>query len=595
MKANRILILLLSLIALLPAKADNITVDGTSRSYIVYAPKNLGENRPLFIFCHGAGQDANYMLNTQFRDTQNPERKISIEAVCDTAKFVILFPNGINNQWDISGDRDINLVKALIDKMVTQHKIDRNRVYLGGFSMGGMFTYHAMNRIPDLIAAFVPVSGYPMGGATANADVRPLPILHIHGTGDDVCGFSGVQPALNVWIRHNGCPTKANVVNNYNGFNAKMHSWGPGNDGVYVKLMELANKGHWVCKEPQVYTGKEMWNFCKNYSLDMKDPSVKITSPAGNLTFVALGGAAHTGTIRIEATASDPDGQIVSVKLYDGEALLGERKSNFESLAFDVPSLASGIHNLRVVATDDDQRTGVASFTVEVIEQTGNYVFTKIFDTEGSVPHGWVTFDGNEQRIGYSDGYTQGCRVFHFTAEERDFEWGLYARNVGGRPGEGYARFASPLTTTTLYLHTGNYQLLHRLANWNIATFSPVQIVIEKTDGTPVYEQTFTPTVNIGNDPANAFKGATLDRFNFDIAEAGPYQISFYTADAAWADLVVGQAAIGYKGVPVGIQEASTPASRIGADATYDLQGRRIGSARLSKGIYIRDGKKFVP
>ena len=90
MKQTIVLLILLLVAGLTPAKADNITVGGTSRSYLVYAPKNLGENRPLFIFCHGSGQDANYMLNTQFRDTQNPGRKISIEAVCDTAKFVIL-------------------------------------------------------------------------------------------------------------------------------------------------------------------------------------------------------------------------------------------------------------------------------------------------------------------------------------------------------------------------------------------------------------------------------------------------------------------------------------------------------------------------
>lgn len=52
MKKN-ILLLILLVVGLLPAKADNITVDGTNRSYNVYVPKNLGENRPLFIFCHG--------------------------------------------------------------------------------------------------------------------------------------------------------------------------------------------------------------------------------------------------------------------------------------------------------------------------------------------------------------------------------------------------------------------------------------------------------------------------------------------------------------------------------------------------------------
>ena len=249
--------------------SGNITVGGQSRNYIGYLPDNLGQNRPLLIFCHGYNQDAGWIRNSEFRDTNNPERNINIEAVCDTAKFVVVFPNGIDKAWDISGDRDINFVKAIIDKMATDHKIDRKRVYLGGFSMGGMFTYHAMNRIPDLIAAFCPVSGYPMGGATANANVRSIPILHIHGTSDETVAFSGVQPALNVWINHNGCPASAKVVNNYNGFGgAKMHTWGPGNGGVEVKLLELPNKGHWVCKEPQVYTGKEIWNFCKRYSTD---------------------------------------------------------------------------------------------------------------------------------------------------------------------------------------------------------------------------------------------------------------------------------------------------------------------------------------
>ena len=184
---------LLLIAGFLSVNADNITVNGTSRSYNKIVPKNLGENRPLLIFCHGYNQDANWMQNSEFKNDN-----VSMEAVCDTAKFVCVFPNGINKSWDTGGDSDINFIKAIIDKMVTQHKIDRNRVYLGGFSMGGMLTYHAMNRIPDLIAAFCPVSGYPMGGATANANVRAIPILHIHGTSDETCAFSGARPALNV-------------------------------------------------------------------------------------------------------------------------------------------------------------------------------------------------------------------------------------------------------------------------------------------------------------------------------------------------------------------------------------------------------------
>ena len=221
--------LLLLLAGLMPAKADNITVNGQQRSYNVYAPKNLGENRPLLIFCHGYNQDANWIQNSEFKN-----ENVSMEAVCDTAKFVVVFPNGIDRAWDIGGDRDINFIKAIIEKMATQHKIDRNRIYMGGFSMGGMLTYNAINKMADIIAAFVSCSGPSV--VTPNSKTRPVPILHIQGTADN---FGGVQPALNPWIKHNGCSTTDKVINNYNGFSgAKLHIWGPGNDGVEVRLEE---------------------------------------------------------------------------------------------------------------------------------------------------------------------------------------------------------------------------------------------------------------------------------------------------------------------------------------------------------------------
>ena len=67
--------------------ADNITVNGTNRSYNVYAPKNLGENRPLLIFCHGYNQDANWMQNSEFKNDN-----VSMESVCDTANSLSSSP-----------------------------------------------------------------------------------------------------------------------------------------------------------------------------------------------------------------------------------------------------------------------------------------------------------------------------------------------------------------------------------------------------------------------------------------------------------------------------------------------------------------------
>ena len=98
------LCLLLALLAL-PVAAVDITVDGVKRSYVIYLPKNLGQNRPLLISCHGMNQDANYQKGM-----------LQIESIADTAKFVTVFPEGIDRGWDISGDRDIRFMQAIIDE-----------------------------------------------------------------------------------------------------------------------------------------------------------------------------------------------------------------------------------------------------------------------------------------------------------------------------------------------------------------------------------------------------------------------------------------------------------------------------------------------
>ena len=257
-----------------PNISGKITMGATTREYLGYVPKNLGLKRPLLISCHGMNQDAPYQKGM-----------LQIESVADTAKFVTVFPQGINNSWDLNGRKDINFILKIIEKMVEQYDIDPGKVYLSGFSMGGMFTYHAMNMIPDRIAAFAPISGYTLNhtgngivnAVTVNANARAIPIIHTHGTSDSVVPFATAQAGLDLWISHNHCNATATVTKNYRGAShITRHAWSGGDNGVEVVLMELAGKDHFVSNDV-VMTGEEIWKFCKRYSIEVEWPYNYVT------------------------------------------------------------------------------------------------------------------------------------------------------------------------------------------------------------------------------------------------------------------------------------------------------------------------------
>lgn len=147
---------------------------------------------------HGMNQDPNYQQsNTHW------------ETVADTAGFVVAYPKGATgySTWDISGDQDTKWITQIIDQMAHDYNIDKKRVYMSGFSMGGMLSYHAMgkiaDKIADKIAAFAPCSGYLMMGAgTAQ---RPVPIFHTHRTSDNVVGYEGLENNLKSYRQQFKC------------------------------------------------------------------------------------------------------------------------------------------------------------------------------------------------------------------------------------------------------------------------------------------------------------------------------------------------------------------------------------------------------
>lgn len=336
------------------AQRKTIVVNGTTREYVVYAPANLGSRRPLLISCHGMNQDANYQKGM-----------LSVESVADKEKFLTVFPEGIDKGWDIGGDRDLKFITALIDQMVKDYDIDRNKVYMSGFSMGGMLTYHCMNNLSDKIAAFAPISGYPMGGFNCTAK-RPIPVIHTHGTGDDVVVFSGVQSKIDNLVAFNKCDKNATVTQNYKGFgHITKRVWSGGTNGVKVELLELANKGHWVSNDG-LLTVQEIWDFCKNYSLDTP-VEVEFTSHKEGETvpenFTLKGMLkANKGSLK-KITLFKKVGTGSFTKVQNGEKDITGSVYYFE---YKMENLADGAYTFAVKGDDDLGNTANVKLNVTV-------------------------------------------------------------------------------------------------------------------------------------------------------------------------------------------------------------------------------------
>ena len=227
----------------------------SGRDIHVYAPSNLKAKSPLLISCHGMDQDPSYQQeNTHW------------EEVADTAGFVVVYPRGGTGMstWDISGDKDTKWVTEIIAQMVSEYDIDTKRVYLSGFSMGGMFTYNAMSKIADKIAAFAPTSGTNVMGASRAQ--RPVPIIHPHGTSDDILYYNQVENFIKNYRDQFHCPDKAEVQDNYphQGEKATMYTWGPCDQGVYIKHMKLEGRGHMPSKNEV----SDIWNFLKQWDVN---------------------------------------------------------------------------------------------------------------------------------------------------------------------------------------------------------------------------------------------------------------------------------------------------------------------------------------
>jgi predicted peptidase len=93
---------------------------------------------------------------------------------------IIVAPDSTEGQWTTAqNERSVN---ALLDGVLSSYNIDRKKVVVTGFSMGGAGTWHFGSKYPDRFSAAIPVAGRP----TASAEGWRLPVFAVHSRQDEV-------------------------------------------------------------------------------------------------------------------------------------------------------------------------------------------------------------------------------------------------------------------------------------------------------------------------------------------------------------------------------------------------------------------------
>jgi predicted peptidase len=152
-------------------QGDN-TVEKTIH-YWLFVPADYASQKsyPLMVFLHGAGERGDDLEAVK---KWGPPK---IVAEKPDFPFVLVSPQCPREvRWDI------DLIAQLTEHVAGELKIDKQRMYITGLSMGGMATWRLLAKYPKLYAAAVPICG---GGDPAQAaKMKQVPIWAFHGDAD---------------------------------------------------------------------------------------------------------------------------------------------------------------------------------------------------------------------------------------------------------------------------------------------------------------------------------------------------------------------------------------------------------------------------
>jgi len=172
-------------------------------NYLLLLPQDYKEKKkerwPLMLFLHGIGERGSDVNKVKVHGPPKVGEKMT------NFPFILVSPQCPDGEWW----NNQSLV-ALLDDVTKKYRVDTNRVYLTGLSMGGFGAWSLALAYPERFAAVAPICG---GGnpfvvmaydAKRKAAIKSLPFRVFHGDKDPAVNVSESERMV-AFLKKYGC------------------------------------------------------------------------------------------------------------------------------------------------------------------------------------------------------------------------------------------------------------------------------------------------------------------------------------------------------------------------------------------------------
>jgi polyhydroxybutyrate depolymerase len=184
-----------------------IQVGGVSRTYFVHPPVSYDPQTPLpvLIAFHGSpGSGASLRALT------------GLDSIADQLGFLVAYPDADGSWQDgrpgFEGSEDFDFVGLLLDSVNSRVEIDRRRVHLAGFSLGGLFIARLACERGNLMTGITVVAATLTDQIVGSCNLQvPTPVHLMIGKADLAFPWDGsleylsVPVTMQTWSSWNGC------------------------------------------------------------------------------------------------------------------------------------------------------------------------------------------------------------------------------------------------------------------------------------------------------------------------------------------------------------------------------------------------------